>query len=85
MVQADVFSGTLTMATQQSIISVGQLSNLSVSGSVSSNIISSASAKISNLTGLNDLSVTETIQANNFSGTLLTAAQPNITSVGQLN
>ena len=63
-------NGTLTSNSnsQPNITSVGTLSNLSVTGN-----ISSGNANLGNLA-----------IANYFTGTLTTAAQPNITSVGTL-
>ena len=79
-------TGTLTTASQPNITSVGILSGLSVSGGIevngnvqaNTNIvvignISSGNANLGNLA-----------TANYFSGTLTTAAQPNITSTGIL-
>lgn len=68
-------TGTLTTAAQPNITSIGTLSSLSMSGSISNVVNISMSG---NITGGN------TISATNLTGTLTTAAQPNITSIGTL-
>jgi hypothetical protein len=62
-------AGTVYTAAQPNITSVGTLSNLNVSGN-----ITSGNANLGNLAS-----------ANFVSGTLTTASQPNITSVGTLS
>ena len=76
-------AGTVTTAAQPNITSVGTLSSLGVSGAVT------ASTLVSNVsTGTAPLTVTSTTQVANLNaataGTVRTAAQPNITSVGTL-
>jgi hypothetical protein len=79
-------AGTVTTAAQPNITSVGTLTSLGVSGAVT------ASTLVSNIaTGTAPLTVTSTTQVANLNvatagvaGTVTTAAQPNITSVGTL-
>ena len=83
-------AGTVTTAAQPNITSVGTLSSLGVSGAVT------ASTLVSNVAiGTAPFTVTSTTQVANLNvatagsattaGTVTTAAQPNITSVGILN
>ena len=70
-------AGTVTTAAQPNITSVGTLSSLTVTGNVTAgNLVTSGSG--GSITGAN------LVSANYFTGTLTTAAQPNITSVGTL-
>ena len=69
-VSATTLGGALTTAAQPNITSVGTLSSLAVTGTV---------------TGGNIYANTGTIGANLLTGTLTTNAQPNITSVGTLS
>ena len=62
-------TGTLTTNAQPNITSVGTLTSLNVSGS-----ITGANANLGNL-----------VTSNYFTGTLTTASQPNITTVGTLS
>ena len=62
--------GTLTTVAQPNITSVGTLSSLAVTGTV---------------TGGNIFANSGTIGANLLTGTLTTAAQPNVTSLGNLS
>ncbi len=82
-------AGTVTTAAQPNITSVGTLTSLGVSGAVT------ASTLVSNVaTGTAPFTVTSTTQVANLNvatagsattaGTVTTAAQPNITSVGNL-
>ena len=78
-----VSAGTVTTAAQPNITSVGTLTSLGVSGTVT------ASRLVSNIaTGTAPFTVTSTTQVANLNvavaGTVTTAAQPNITSVGTL-
>jgi hypothetical protein len=61
------------------LTSVGTLGNLTVSGNISAGNISAGAGSGGNITGAN------LVSANFFTGTLTTAAQPNITSVGTLS
>ena len=65
---ATSLAGTIITAAQPNITSLGTLTSLNLSGSI---------------TGVTTISLT-TLTATNLSGTLTTAAQPNITSVGTL-
>lgn len=94
-VYAAAFTGTINTASQPNITTVGTLTNLTVAGNISSNSISTVNATITNLSGLNNLTLTGwlatigTATAGTFSGsltgTLTSANQPNITSIGVLN
>ena len=81
--------GTLTTAAQNNITSVGTLSSLSVTGNITGgNILGGANVNATTHTGTT-VSVTGNITGGNLSGTsivgtLTTAAQNNITSVGTL-
>jgi hypothetical protein len=74
-------TGTTLNATivTSSLTSVGTLGNLTVSGNISAGNISAGAGSGGNITGAN------LVSANFFTGTLTTAAQPNITSVGTLS
>jgi hypothetical protein len=78
------FSGTLSAGTLNSITSLGNLTALTVSGNITAGSISTTTATIANLTGLTSLSVSGAITGTTLGGTLTTAAQPNITSLGTL-
>jgi len=73
-------TGTLQTATQPQITSVGTLTSLSVSGSISGTLQTAAQPQITSVGTLTSLSVSGSI-----SGTLSTAAQPSITSLGTLS
>jgi len=79
-VTANTLTGTLTTAAQPNITSLGTLTNLSLTGTITglSGITFSQNAAIS-LSGSSS-----SISANQITGTLQTAVQPNITSVGTL-
>jgi hypothetical protein len=68
-VSGTTLGGTLTTAAQPNITSVGTLSSLAVSGTI---------------TGGNIYANSGTVGASLLAGTLTTAAQPNVTSVGNL-
>ena len=70
-------AGTVTTAAQPNITSVGSLTSLTVTGNITTGNISTSGSG-GNLSGANF------VIANFFTGTLTTAAQPNITSVGTL-
>ena len=80
-VTATTLTGTLQTAAQTNITSVGTLDALTVSGNVNANgnIVGDNSTNISGIS-----SVTATSLFGALTGTLQTAAQPNITSVGTL-
>jgi hypothetical protein len=73
-------TGTVLNATivTSNLTSVGTLGNLTVAGNISAGNISTGAGSGGNITGAN------LVSANFFTGTLTTAAQPNITSVGTL-
>lgn len=96
-VSATSFSGTLSTAAQPNITSVGTLGSLTVTGDVA---IDSSTLKVdstNNRVGICNTSPTEaldvtgnikasgSVTATTISGTLSTAAQPNVTSVGTLS
>jgi len=96
---ASLLTGTLTTAAQPNITSVGTLSALTVSGTISGSVSGSAGTaatvttaaqpNITSVGTLTSLTVSGNVSTGNVSGTLLTgtlvtAAQPNITSVGTL-
>jgi hypothetical protein len=68
-ISGTTLGGTLTTAAQPNITSVGTLSSLAVSGTI---------------TGGNIYANSGTVGASLLAGTLTTAAQPNVTSVGNL-
>ena len=74
-------TGTTLNATivTSSLTTVGTLGNLTVTGNISAGNISTGAGSGGNITGAN------LVSANFFTGTLTTAAQPNITSVGTLS
>ena len=76
---ASYFAGTLTTAAQPNITSVGTLTSLSVAGTTTAGTLSSAG----NVNAAN-ASLGNIATANFFTGTLTTAAQPNVTSLGIL-
>jgi hypothetical protein len=89
----DKLAGTLTTASQTNITSVGNLTALSSSGNITTtgNVVATKFyGDGSNLTGLpasygnTQVATYLPTYAGNISGTMTTAAQPNITSVGNL-
>lgn len=72
---ATTLTGTLSTAAQPNITSLGTITSLNLSGSISNVVNISMTG---NITGSNSISAT------NLSGTVNTASQPNITSVGTL-
>ena len=86
-------AGTVTTATQPNITSVGTLSSLAVtanviagnvyanSGTIGALTLKGEGGNISNIQGAN---VSGTVSSATTAGTVTTAAQPNITSVGTL-
>lgn len=73
-VAANNLSGTLQTSAQPNITSLGTLTGLNMSGSISG---------VSDLTLTGSL-VSNSVSATSVTGTLQTAAQPNVTSVGTL-
>ena len=92
LVSANYFTGVLTTSAQPNVTSVGTLSSLSVTGNVSAgnfvgaNLVSASyhSGDGSLLTNLNSGSITGQVANALIAGTVYTAAQTNITSVGTL-
>jgi hypothetical protein len=74
-------SGTVYTAAQPNITSVGTLTSLSSSGNIDGANINGNGSGLSNITGAN---VTGQVGNALVAGTVYTAAQPNITSVGIL-
>jgi hypothetical protein len=79
-------TGTLTTASQPNITSVGILSGLSVSGGieVNGNVQANTNIVVTGNISSGNANLGNLATANYFSGTLTTAAQPNITSTGTL-
>jgi hypothetical protein len=72
-------AGTLTTAAQPNITTVGTLGNLVVGNAISGSTISSLTMNVSDRIYADKLTV-----YNGITGTVITASQPNITSVGNL-
>jgi len=89
-VSATNLTGSLVTAAQANITSVGTLSSLSVTGNITGgNVLGGANVNATTHTGTT-VSVTGNItggnvSATNLAGSLTTAAQANITSVGTLS
>jgi hypothetical protein len=88
LISANYFTGTLTTAAQPNITSVGTLTTLGVNGTVTavaftanSGVFTGNGNGLSSLVGAN---VTGQVGNALVAGTVYTAAQPNITSVGTL-
>jgi hypothetical protein len=89
-VRATTLTGTLSTASQPNVTSVGTLGSLSVSGNltVDSNtlVVDASNNRVG--VGLTNpsvaLDVSGTVRATTLTGTLSTASQPNVTSVGTL-
>ncbi len=77
-------SGTLTTAAQPNITSVGTLTGLNVSGTATVGVLSTVDAQITGGAIVNTPISGSTGSFSTIVGTLTTAAQPNITSVGTL-
>ena len=81
-------AGTVTTAAQGNITSVGTLTSLSVTGNVTSgNVIAThfgSGAALSSITGANVTGTVPSATSATTAGTVTTAAQGNITSVGTL-
>jgi hypothetical protein len=92
---ATTLGGTLSTAAQTNITSVGTLSSLAVSGSTSLDGVTINDNEVSatrtnddlvlSPSGTGQVVVNGNISATNVAGTLTTAAQPNITSLGTLS
>ncbi|MEO7531749.1 MAG: hypothetical protein ABIS69_10070 [Sediminibacterium sp.] len=74
------FSGTISTVAQPFITSVGTLSSLNVSGTISAGTLS-----VTTLSGITSLSVSGALTGSTLGGTISTVAQPNITSLGTLS
>ena len=76
-VSASTLTGTLQTAAQPNITSLGTLSAVTVSGNINANgnIVGDSATNITGIAG---------VTASTLTGTLQTAAQPNITSFGTL-
>jgi predicted nucleic acid-binding Zn-ribbon protein len=85
-VQAAGFSGLVLTASQPNITTVGNLTSLTVVGNlgVIGNIINSSNSAMVIGTVVSDFTLANTLVSSNISGTLFTASQPNITSLGTL-
>jgi hypothetical protein len=88
---ANFFAGTLTTNAQPNITSVGTLTSLDVTGNVSAGNVSGTTGAFTNvsgngsaLTAITGANVTGQVANALVAGTVYTAAQPNITSVGTL-
>lgn len=90
-ISTNTLSGSITTAAQPNITSVGTLSSLAVTGSIgagsiSANSITSNTLIYSNsIINNNVISTNSLVSSGGITGTLLTNAQPNITSVGTLS
>ena len=86
---ANLVAGTLTTAAQPNVTSVGTLTGLGVNGNITgANITANTGVFTGNGSGLTALAganVTGQVGNALVSGTVYTAAQPNITSVGTLS
>ena len=79
-------AGTVTASAQPNITSVGTLSSLSVTGTVTAGTLSgSHTGSGAGLSGLTGGNVSGQVGNALVAGTVYTAAQPNITSVGTLS
>ena len=84
-------AGTVTEGAQTSITSVGTLSALTVSGNIATGNVSGTGGVFTyvagdgaNLTAVPGAQITDQVANALVSGTVYTAAQPNITSIGIL-
>lgn len=98
---ANTLTGTLLTPAQPNITSIGTLSSLSVSNTITAGSISAATlagtittsnqpsivsvGTLSSLNVVGNISTSATVNADKLVGTLLTAAQPNITAIGTLS
>ena len=88
------YAGNVTVNSQPNITSVGTLTSLTVTGNVAGGNLTTVGVVVATGNGTfgnisttgsgGNISGANNISANTFTGTLTTAAQPNITSVGTL-
>jgi len=79
---ASTIAGTMTTTTQPNIRSLGTLTSLTVSGTI---IGTDLVGNGRQLFGINASNISGTVASATTAGTVTTAAQPNITSVGTLS
>ncbi len=93
-ISANQLTGTLQTAAQPNITSVGNLSSITVAGTTLSDELeyldgvvegTAAASKVVVLDADNSIAGLGSVSADELAGTLQTAAQPNITSVGTLS
>jgi len=86
LVSATYLAGTLTTgsSSQPNITSIGTLGSLSVTNKVNAGQLQGEGGNISNIQGGNVSGTVASSNTANFAGTVTTASQPNITSVGTL-
>jgi len=78
-------AGTVVTAAQPNITSVGTLSSLTITGNASAgNISTGGDLSVTGNASAGNINAGNLLTANFVAGTLTTAAQPNITSVGSL-
>ncbi len=86
---ASLLAGTLTTAAQPNVTSVGTLTGLGVNGNITAaNITANTGVFTGNAAGLTNIpggNVSGAVASATTAGTVTTAAQPNITSVGTLS
>ena len=89
---ANFFTGTLTTNAQPNITSVGTLTSLAVTGNVTTGNVSGTTGAFTDVSGngsslsaITGANVTGQVANALVAGTVYTAAQPNITSVGTLS
>ena len=78
-------AGTVTTAEQPNITQVGLLTNLQVTGNSSASLFIGSGASLTTLPGANVTGNVNQANTSIYAGTVTTAAQPNITSVGTLS
>lgn len=93
-ISASALTGTLQTSAQPNITSIGNLSSITINGSIIGSEAAfltgtvagaAANSKALVLSSSGTISGIASLSATNLTGTLQTAAQPNITSVGTLN
>ena len=93
-ISASTISGTILTASQPNITSIGSLASISVGGQTISSEFAflsgavegtASNSKVLVLSGAGAISGIGALSASTLSGTLLTAIQPNITSIGTLS